>query len=52
LGAKTGAVVSAQEGGSVSPVLIAGAAAAVPTPIQTGQVSVTASVTITVQLAQ
>jgi uncharacterized protein YggE len=52
LGAKTGALVSAQEAGSVSPVVIAGAAAAAPTPIQTGQVSVTASVTITVQLAQ
>jgi uncharacterized protein len=52
LGAKTGAVISAQEGGSVSPVGIAGTAAAAPTPIQTGQVSVTASVTITVQLAQ
>jgi len=52
LGAKTGAVVSAQEGGSVSPVVIAGTAGAAPTPIQTGQVSVSASVTITVQLAQ
>jgi len=52
LGAHTGAVVSAQEGGSVSPVVIAGTAAGAPTPIQTGQVSVSASVTITVQLAQ
>ena len=52
LGARTGAVVSAQEGGGVSPVVIAGTVAAAPTPIQTGQVSVTASVTITVQLTQ
>ena len=53
LGAKTGVVLSAQEGATVTPIVIAGAlAAAPPTPIQTGTVSVTASVTISVQLIQ
>jgi hypothetical protein len=53
LGAKTGVVLSAQEGASVTPVLVSGVLAAAPTtPIQTGTVSVTASVTINVQLIQ
>jgi len=52
LSAKTGAVVSAQEGVSFSPVGGVSAGAAPSTPIVTGQVSVTASVTITVQLVQ
>ena len=52
LGAKTGAVVSAQEGAAVIPIAVGVAAGAASTPIQTGQVSVTATVTITVQLSQ
>jgi hypothetical protein len=55
LSGKTGAVVSAVEGSAYTPVYAgAGAVAgtAVPTPIQTGQVSVTANVTITFQLIQ
>jgi uncharacterized protein len=51
LNGKIGAVVSAQEGGSVTPVLaVAGAISA--TPILTGTVSVTASVTVVVQMTQ
>ncbi len=49
LGAKTGAVISAQEGSAVTPYAIAGVAAT-PTPIQTGTVGVSATVTVTVQL--
>jgi uncharacterized protein YggE len=53
LGVKTGAVISAQEGATYSPINVAGAAAStVPTPVQTGQVTVTANVTVTVQLVQ
>jgi hypothetical protein len=55
LGAKTGVVISAQEGATATPVMVSGVLAgvtAVPTPIQTGTVSVTASVTISVQLIQ
>jgi uncharacterized protein YggE len=53
LNAKTGTVVSAQEASTYSPI-VAGAAAgmATPTPIQTGQVTVSANVTVTVQLVQ
>jgi uncharacterized protein YggE len=51
LGGKTGAVISAQEGTSVTPV-VAFAGAASATPIQTGTVSVSATVTVTVALAQ
>jgi uncharacterized protein YggE len=56
LGAKTGAVISAQEGSTVRP-LLEGAgsgptAASVPTPIQTGTVSVSAYVSVTVALVQ
>ena len=56
LNAKTGAVVSAVEGSAYTPVyagaggIVAGAG--VPTPVQTGQVTVTANVTITFQLIQ
>jgi len=49
LNGKTGAVRSAQEGASVTPV-VSTAAPAAGTPIQTGQVSVSATVTLTVQL--
>ena len=52
LGAKTGIVLSAQEGSSVTPVVMPGVAATSSTPIQTGTVSVSASVTISVQLIQ
>jgi len=52
LGGKTGAVVSAVEGSSYTPVFPGVAAGAATTPIQTGQVSVTANVTITFQLTQ
>jgi uncharacterized protein YggE len=53
LGAKTGAVISAQEGVSYSPIAVsAPGAGATPTPIQTGLVTVSASVTVNVQLLQ
>jgi len=54
LGGKSGAVVSAVEGSTYTPVYAGGALAgtAVPTPVQTGQVSVTANVTITFQFMQ
>jgi uncharacterized protein YggE len=52
LGAKTGVVISAQEGATATPVVMAGVSTAATTPIQTGTVSVTASVTISVQLIQ
>jgi len=52
LGGKTGAVVSAVEGSAYTPVVPGVAAGAATTPIQTGQVSVTANVTITFQLTQ
>jgi uncharacterized protein len=54
LGVKTGAVISSQEGSTSVPLsnLMAGGAAATGTPIQTGFVSVTANVTVTVALVQ
>jgi hypothetical protein len=52
LGAKTGVVLSAQEGTTVTPVVAGVSGTASTTPIQTGTVSVTASVTISVQLIQ
>jgi uncharacterized protein len=55
LGGKSGAVVSAVEGSTYTPVYAGGVvagSAAVPTPVQTGQVSVTANVTITFQFTQ
>jgi uncharacterized protein len=51
LAAKIGAVVSAQEGAAVVP-FTATMGAAASTPILTGTVSVTANVTVTVQLVQ
>ena len=53
LGGKAGAVISAQEGSSYTPIFMAGqgaAAAAVSTPVQTGTVNVYATVTLVVQL--
>jgi uncharacterized protein len=50
LGGKTGAVISAQEGSTVTPVVGVLAAAPSATPIQTGTVSVSATVTVTVAL--
>jgi uncharacterized protein len=53
LGAKAGAVISAVESSSSSPVPIySGAGAANSTPVVSGTVSVSATVTITVQLQQ
>ena len=54
LGGKLGAVLSAQEGSSYAPIVVgtAGAGAAVTTPVQTGVVTVYATVTIQVGLAQ
>jgi uncharacterized protein YggE len=52
LGGKLGAVISAQEGASVTPIVGLGAGAASGTPIQTGTVSVSATVTVTAALAQ
>jgi len=54
LGGKLGAVLSAQEGSSYAPVLVGGSSAAMPvtTPVQTGTVTVYATVTIQVGLAQ
>jgi uncharacterized protein YggE len=54
LGGKLGAVLSAQEGSSYAPVVAGGGGAALPvtTPVQTGTVTVYATVTIQVALAQ
>lgn len=52
LGVKTGAVLSAQEGGGVSPIGFTPGGAAMGTPIQTGTVNVSATVTVTVALVQ
>lgn len=52
LNAKVGPVVSAQEGGTVTPYVAAGVSAGVATPIQTGTVTVSATVTITAQMTQ
>jgi uncharacterized protein YggE len=55
LGARTGAVLSAQEGSVVRPIdgsMAGGAATTTATPIQTGTVNVTAHVTVTVALVQ
>jgi uncharacterized protein YggE len=54
LGGKLGAVVSAQEGSSYTPVVVgaASAGAAATTPVQTGIVTVYATVTIQIGLAQ
>jgi uncharacterized protein YggE len=51
LGVKTGAVVSAQEGTSYTPIIVNGApSATASTPVQTGTVGVSATVTVTVAL--
>jgi len=52
LGAKTGAVISALEGSRLVPVFGDVGAVAATTPVQTGTVSVSATVTVTVQLLQ
>ena len=55
LGAKTSAVISAEEGSTVRPFVsgdAGGAATSVATPIQTGTVNVSATVTVTVALVQ
>jgi hypothetical protein len=54
LGGKLGAVLSAQEGSSYTPIVVGGssAGAAATTPVQTGTVTVYATVTIQVGLAQ
>jgi uncharacterized protein YggE len=52
LGAKTGAVVSAQEGSIVTPAVFQVGGAASGTPIQSGTVNVSATVTVTVALVQ
>lgn len=52
LGAKTGAVISAQESSSATPIYGLSSAGGTSTPIQTGTVSVSASVTVTVALVQ
>jgi uncharacterized protein YggE len=53
LGVNAGAVISAQEGGTVTPYAVPGVAASTAaTPVLTGTVTVTGSVTITVQMTQ
>jgi len=52
LGSKVGGVISAQEGSTVTPFLGVAAGGASSTPIQTGTVSVSATVTVTVALSQ
>ena len=52
LGTKAGAVVSAQEGTTYSPIVATPTAGAATTPVVTGTVQVTASVTVTVRLTQ
>jgi uncharacterized protein YggE len=52
LGLKTGAVLSASEGGSVTPIRTDFGATAAATPVQTGTVSVSATVSVNVQLTQ
>ena len=53
LGAKTGAIVSAQQASAYAPLTISGTlSAGATTPVQTGTVNVYATVTVSVQLAQ
>ena len=52
LGGKTGAVVSAQQSSASSPIFAPGIASGAQTPVLTGTVSVSATVTVTVQLMQ
>jgi len=51
-GGKTGGVISAQEGSSISPIRGDIGVTATATPVQTGTVSVSATVTVSVQLVQ
>jgi uncharacterized protein YggE len=50
LGGKTGAVISAQQSSAYTPVVALVGTAAPTTQVQTGPVSVSATVTVTVQL--
>ena len=50
LGGKTGAVLSAQQSSSYTPVPVLAVAMAASTPVQTGPISVSATVTVTVAL--
>ena len=50
LGGKTGAVISAQQSSSYTPIPVAVAVMAAATPIQTGPISVSATVVVTVAL--
>ncbi|HEY2016692.1 MAG TPA: SIMPL domain-containing protein [Bryobacteraceae bacterium] len=50
VGGKAGAVVSAIQGTAYAPITVPGTAAGSTTPIQVGTVSISASVTVTVQL--
>jgi uncharacterized protein YggE len=52
LGAKTGSMISAQEGTQITPVVTGAPTATSGTPIQTGTVSVSATVTVTVAMLQ
>jgi len=52
LGAKAGSVISAQEGAGVTPIVTGAPTAAAGTPIQTGTVSISATVTVTVAMLQ
>jgi uncharacterized protein YggE len=52
LGAKIGSVISAQEGSNVTPIVAGAPTAAAGTPIQTGTVNVSATVTVTVAMVQ
>jgi len=52
LGAKIGSVISAHEGTSVTPIVAGAPVAASATPIQTGTVNVSATVTVTVAMLQ
>jgi uncharacterized protein len=50
LGRTTGSVISAQQSSAVTPLLVSVSPTASTTPVQTGPVSVSATVTVTVQL--
>src|SRR5262245_1334191 len=52
LGLKTGAVLSASDGASVTPIRADVGATAAATPVQTGTVTVSATVSVSVQLTQ
>lgn len=52
LGAKTGAVISAQEGANTVPIYLGAASTATGTPIQTGTITISATVTVSVALVQ